>query len=80
MAATAAYGFDLKGVTGGAAAGRAQLKLSLFVLVYGDGDALGAQRWGDEFKVTGSPSARGNRSEIERVSCGMNCPKLMDDV
>lgn len=50
-------------------------KSHLFVTVYLDGDSPGAQRWGDEFRVTGYPTVlilRSDRSELERVSGGMD--------
>jgi thiol-disulfide isomerase/thioredoxin len=50
-------------------------KSRLFVPVYLDGDDPGAQRWGDEFRVTGYPTVlilRSDRSELERVSGGMD--------
>lgn len=50
-------------------------RLNLFVPVYLDGDAAGAQAWGDTFHVTGYPTVlvlRGDQTEIERVSGGMD--------
>ena len=50
-------------------------KLKLFVPVYIDGDAPGAQKWGDEFHVTGYPSVvvlRADRTEIARINGGMD--------
>lgn len=60
-------------------------RLSLFVPVYLDGDAPDAQRWADEFRVEGYPTVlilRSDRSEIERVSGGMDLTRyaeLLDD-
>jgi len=60
-------------------------RLSLFVPVYLDGDAPDAQRWADEFRVEGYPTVlilRSDRSEIERVSGGMDLSRyaeLLDD-
>ena len=56
-------------------------RLSLFVPVYLDGDAPGAQRWADEFRVTGYPTVlilRGDRSELERVSGGMDLSRYAE--
>jgi thiol-disulfide isomerase/thioredoxin len=50
-------------------------KLKLFVPVYIDGDAPGAQKWGDEFRVTGYPSVvvlRADRTELARINGGMD--------
>ena len=50
-------------------------RLTLFIPVYLDGDAPGAQRWADEFHITGYPTVlvlRSDRSELERVSGGMD--------
>ncbi|MEO8314703.1 MAG: thioredoxin family protein [Pseudomonadota bacterium] len=50
-------------------------KLHLFVPVYIDGDAPGAQKWGDEFHVTGYPSVvvlRADRTELARINGGMD--------
>ena len=50
-------------------------RLTLFIPVYLDGDAAGAQRWADEFHITGYPTVlvlRSDRSELERVSGGMD--------
>ena len=49
--------------------------LKLFVPVYIDGDAPDAQRWMSEFHALAYPTAlilRSDRSEIDRVSGGMN--------
>jgi thiol-disulfide isomerase/thioredoxin len=50
-------------------------KMKLFVPVYIDGDAPGAQKWGDEFRVSGYPSVvvlRADRTEIARINGGMD--------
>jgi thiol-disulfide isomerase/thioredoxin len=50
-------------------------KLKSFVPVYIDGDAAGAQKWGDEFRVTGYPSLvvlRADRTELARINGGMD--------
>jgi len=50
-------------------------RLTLYVPVYLDGDAPDAQRWADRFHVIGYPTVlnlRSDRSEIERVSGGMD--------
>ncbi len=50
-------------------------KLKLFVPVYIDGDAPGAQKWGDEFRVSGYPSVvvlRADRTELARINGGMD--------
>ncbi len=50
-------------------------KLQLFVPVYVDGDAPGAQKLGDEFRVTGYPSVvvlRADRTELARINGGMD--------
>jgi thiol-disulfide isomerase/thioredoxin len=50
-------------------------KLDLFVPVYIDGDAPGAQKWGDEFRVSGYPSVvvlRADRTELARINGGMD--------
>ncbi len=50
-------------------------KMKLFVPVYIDGDAPGAQKWGDEFRVTGYPSVvvlRADRTELARINGGMD--------
>jgi thiol-disulfide isomerase/thioredoxin len=56
-------------------------RLRLFVPVYLDGDAAGAQAWGDTFHVTGYPTVlvlRGDQSEIERVSGGMDLSRYAE--
>lgn len=56
-------------------------RLRLFVPVYLDGDAAGAQSWGDTFHVTGYPTVlvlRGDQSEIERVSGGMDLSRYAE--
>jgi thiol-disulfide isomerase/thioredoxin len=50
-------------------------KMKLFVPVYIDGDAAGAQKLGDEFRVTGYPSVvvlRADRTELARINGGMD--------
>jgi thiol:disulfide interchange protein len=50
-------------------------KMKLFVPVYIDGDAPGAQKWGDEFRVSGYPSVvvlRADRTELARINGGMD--------
>jgi hypothetical protein len=50
-------------------------KMKLFVPVYIDGDAPGAQKLGDEFHVSGYPSMvvlRADRTEIARINGGMD--------
>ncbi|HEY6457721.1 MAG TPA: thioredoxin family protein [Steroidobacteraceae bacterium] len=50
-------------------------KLKLFIPVYLDGDDPGAQKWGDQFGVTGYPTVlvlRADRSELARISGGMD--------
>ena len=50
-------------------------KSQLFIPVYLDGDTAGAQRYGDEFQVTGYPTVvilRADRQEITRISGGMD--------
>jgi thioredoxin-like negative regulator of GroEL len=50
-------------------------RLTLFIPVYLDGDAPGAQRWADEFHIAGYPTVlvlRSDRRELERVSGGMD--------
>jgi thiol-disulfide isomerase/thioredoxin len=50
-------------------------KMKSFVPVYIDGDAPGAQKWGDEFRVTGYPSLvvlRADRTELARINGGMD--------
>lgn len=56
-------------------------RLGLFVPVYIDGDSAGAQAWGDTFHVTGYPTVvvlRGDQSEIERVSGGMDLSRYAE--
>lgn len=50
-------------------------KMKSFVPVYIDGDAPGAQKWGDEFRVSGYPSLvvlRPDRTELARINGGMD--------
>lgn len=50
-------------------------KSQLFVPVYLDGDDPGAQKWGDEFNVTGYPTLvvlNAQRQELMRISGGMD--------
>lgn len=50
-------------------------KSQAFVNVYLDGDLPSAQRWGDEFRVTGYPTVvifRPDRTEVTRLSGGMD--------
>jgi hypothetical protein len=50
-------------------------KLKLFIPVYLDGDDPGAQKWGDQFGVTGYPTVlvlRADRGELARISGGMD--------
>jgi thiol-disulfide isomerase/thioredoxin len=50
-------------------------KTRLFVPVYLDGDDAGAQRWGEEFKVTGYPTMvvlTPQRAELARINSGMD--------
>lgn len=50
-------------------------KMKLFVPVYIDGDAPGAQKLGDEFRVSGYPSVvvlRADRTELARINGGMD--------
>lgn len=50
-------------------------KLKLFVPVFIDGDAPGAQKLGDEFRVSGYPSVvvlRADRTELARINGGMD--------
>jgi thiol-disulfide isomerase/thioredoxin len=50
-------------------------KMKLFIPVYIDGDAPGAQKWGDEFRVSGYPSVvvlRADRTELARINGGMD--------
>lgn len=48
-------------------------KMKLFVPVYLDGDTAGAQKWGDEFRVSGYPTLvvmRADRTELTRIVGG----------
>ncbi len=48
-------------------------KTQQFVAVYLDGDEPGAQRWGEEFRITGYPTMlalNADRSEIKRIAGG----------
>ncbi|HEU4779136.1 MAG TPA: thioredoxin family protein [Steroidobacteraceae bacterium] len=50
-------------------------KSKLFVAVYLDGDLPDAQKWGDEFRVTGYPTVvvlKGDRTEITRIAGNMD--------
>jgi len=50
-------------------------RLRLFVPLYLDGDAAGAQIWGERFQVSGYPTVlvlRADQTELERVSGGMD--------
>jgi thiol-disulfide isomerase/thioredoxin len=50
-------------------------KLKLFIPVYLDGDDPGAQRWGDNFGVSGYPTVlvlRADQGELARISGGMD--------
>jgi thiol-disulfide isomerase/thioredoxin len=50
-------------------------RLTLYLPVYLDGDAPDAQRWAEQFHVTGYPTVlvlRADHSEIERVTGGMD--------
>jgi len=50
-------------------------KSKLFVSVYLDGDLPDAQKWGDEFRVTGYPTVvvfKGDRTEITRIAGNMD--------
>lgn len=50
-------------------------KMKLFVPVHIDGDAPGAQKLGDEFRVSGYPSVvvlRADRTELARINGGMD--------
>ncbi len=56
-------------------------RLSLFVPVYVDGDAAGAQVIGDQFHVSGYPTVvilRADRAELERVSGGMDLARYAE--
>jgi thiol-disulfide isomerase/thioredoxin/tetratricopeptide (TPR) repeat protein len=50
-------------------------KSRLFVPVHLDGDSVGAQKWGETFKVTGYPTVvvlDANRNELMRIAGGMD--------
>jgi len=50
-------------------------RLTLFVPLYLDGDASGAQIWAERFRVSGYPTVlvlRADQTELERVSGGMD--------
>ena len=56
-------------------------RLKLFVPVYLDGDAAGAQSWGERFHVSGYPSVlvlRADQKEMERVSGGMDLSRYAE--
>jgi len=56
-------------------------RLALFVPVYLDGDAAGAQALGERFHVSGYPTVlvlRGDRTELERVSGGMDLSRYAE--
>jgi thiol-disulfide isomerase/thioredoxin len=60
-------------------------KSRMFVPVFLDGDLPGAQRWGEEFKISGYPSVlilKSDRRELARISGGMDLTlyaRLLDD-
>ena len=62
-----------------------QAKTRLFIPVYLDGDDAGAQRWGEQFKVSGYPTLvalRPDGSEIKRISGGADLNRyasMLDD-
>ena len=62
-----------------------QGKTKLFIPVYLDGDDAGAQRWGDQFKVSGYPTLvalRPDGTEIKRISGGLDLGRygaMLDD-
>ena len=62
-----------------------QAKTKLFIPVYLDGDDAGAQRWGDQFKVSGYPTLvalRPDGTEIKRISGGADLNRyasMLDD-
>jgi thioredoxin-like negative regulator of GroEL len=56
-------------------------RLQLFVPVYLDGDAKGAQAWGERFHISGYPTVlvlRADRTELERVSGGMDLSRYAE--
>jgi thiol-disulfide isomerase/thioredoxin len=56
-------------------------RLTLFVPLYLDGDAAGAQIWGERFGVSGYPTVlvlRDDQTELERVSGGMDLGRYAD--
>lgn len=56
-------------------------RLTLYVPVYLDGDAPDAQGWADQFHVFGYPTVlilRSDRSEIERVTGGMDLARYAE--
>jgi len=56
-------------------------RLKLFVPVYLDGDAAGAQAWGERFHISGYPTVlvlRADRTELERVSGGMDLARYAE--
>jgi len=56
-------------------------RLTLFVPVYLDGDAAGAQAWGERFRVSGYPTVlvlRADQTELERVSGGMDLSRYAE--
>lgn len=58
-----------------------QEKIRQFVPVHLDGDAPGAQRLGNEFKVLGYPTAvvlRADRTEVARIAGGMDLTRYAD--
>lgn len=58
-----------------------QGKLKLFIPVYLDGDAPGAQNWGDAFGVTAYPTIvilKSDRTELTRIVGGMDVARYND--
>jgi thiol-disulfide isomerase/thioredoxin len=56
-------------------------RLNLFVPVYLDGDAAGAQAWGERFHISGYPTVlvlRADQTELERVSGGMDLARYAE--
>jgi thiol-disulfide isomerase/thioredoxin len=56
-------------------------RLNLFVPVYLDGDAPGAQAWGERFRVLGYPTVlvlASDRTELERVSGGLDLQRYAE--
>ncbi len=56
-------------------------RLKLFVPVYLDGDAAGAQAWGERFRISGYPTVlvlRADQTELERVSGGMDLARYAE--